>query len=113
MKKALAILLAVMMVFGLCGLASAESPVAKAADTWAEKWADVDTSQHVVINYMTTGDAPTTGANEEMLAALNEILTEKANAELNIVWVYVSTLRKKLKGIGADVRSMRVWYGSS
>ena len=31
-------------------------------DVWAEKWADVDTSEHVVINYMTTGDAPTNGA---------------------------------------------------
>ena len=87
MKKFLSILLAVMMVVGLCGLASAESPVAKAADTWAEKWADVDTSQHVVINYMTTGDAPKTGANAEMLAQLNAILTEKVNAELNIVWI--------------------------
>ena len=26
-------------------------------DVWAEKWADVDTSEHVVINYMTTIDA--------------------------------------------------------
>ena len=44
MKKLLSILLAVMLVAGLCGLASAESPVARAADIWAEKWADVDTS---------------------------------------------------------------------
>ena len=87
MKKFLSILLAAMMVFGLCGLAGAESPVAKAADTWAEKWADVDTSKHVVINYMTTGDAPSTGANAEMLAELNKILTDKVNAEINIVWI--------------------------
>ena len=26
-----------------------------------------------------------------------------SEAELNIVWVYISTLRKKLKGIGADI----------
>jgi DNA-binding response OmpR family regulator len=26
-----------------------------------------------------------------------------SEAELNIVWVYISALRKKLKGIGADV----------
>ena len=87
MKKLLSILLAVMLVAGLCGLASAESPVARAADIWAEKWADVDTSEHVVINYMTTGDAPTSGANPEMLAELNKILTEKVNAEINIVWI--------------------------
>jgi len=87
MKKLLSVLLSVMLVLSLCGLASAESPVAKAADTWAEKWADVDTSQHVVINYMTTGDAPSTGANPEMLEQLNKILTEKVNAEINIVWI--------------------------
>ena len=90
MKKILSILLALTMVLGLCGLASAESPVAKAAETWAEKWADVDTSEHVVINYMTTGDAPSAanaGAQEEMLAELNKILTEKVNAEINIVWI--------------------------
>ena len=90
MKKFLSILLAVTMVLGLTGLASAESPVAKAADIWAEKWADVDTSEHVVINYMTTGDAPSAanaGGQDEMLAELNKILTEKVNAELNIVWI--------------------------
>jgi DNA-binding response OmpR family regulator len=26
-----------------------------------------------------------------------------SEAELNIVWVYISTLRKKLKGIDADI----------
>ena len=53
-------------------------------DVWAEKWADVDTSEHVVINYMTTGDAPTNDATQKMLDELNAILTEKVNAELQI-----------------------------
>ena len=76
MKKFLALLLAAMMALGLCAVSSAEEiSVANAADVWAEKWADVDTSEHVVINYMTTGDAPTLGANAEMLAKLNERLT--------------------------------------
>ena len=35
-------------------------------DVWAEKWADVDTSEHVVINYMVTGDAPTNDATQKM-----------------------------------------------
>ena len=56
-------------------------------DVWAEKWADVDTSEHVVINYMTTGDAPTNDATQKMLDELNAILTEKVNAELQIYYI--------------------------
>ena len=88
MKKILALLLAAVMVLSLCAVSFAEDiSVENAEAVWAEKWADVDTSKHVVINYMTTGDAPKTGANAEMLAQLNAILTEKVNAELNIVWI--------------------------
>ncbi len=88
MKKFLALVLAVAMVLGISAVSFAEEiSVANAADVWAKTWADVDTSEHVVINYMTTGDAPTTGANPEMLEMLNKILTEKANAEINIVWI--------------------------
>ena len=76
MKKFLALLMAAVMVLSICSAALAEEiSVENAKDVWAEKWADVDTSKHVVINYMTTGDAPTTGANAEMLAELNKILT--------------------------------------
>ena len=56
-------------------------------DVWADKWADVDTSEHVVINYMVTGDAPTNDATQKMLDELNEILTEKVNAELQIYYI--------------------------
>lgn len=56
-------------------------------DVWAEKWADVDTSEHVVINYMTTGDAPTNDATQKMLDELNEILNDKVNAELQIYYI--------------------------
>ena len=47
-------------------------------------------SEHVVINYMTTGDAPSGEAKErldEMMAELNAILTEKVNAELEIYYI--------------------------
>jgi putative aldouronate transport system substrate-binding protein len=47
----------------------------------------VDTSKHVVITYMTTGNKPTNGATEAMLKKLNVILTEKANAELQIYYI--------------------------
>ena len=36
-------------------------------------------------------------------AFMDRIWGYDSEAELNIVWVYISTLRKKLKGIGADV----------
>ena len=54
-----------------------------------DPWADVDTSEHVVITYMTTGDAPsgTKEKYDEMMAKLNEILTEKVNAELDINFI--------------------------
>ena len=87
MKKFLALLLASIMVLSLCSVSFAETVSVNKEAIWAEKWADVDTSKHVVINYMTTGDAPKTGANAEMLAQLNAILTEKVNAEINIVWI--------------------------
>lgn len=52
--------------------------------------AEADTSEHVVINYMTTGDAPSGPAKErldEMMGQLNEILNEKVNAELQIYYI--------------------------
>ena len=58
-------------------------------DPWAG-WADVDTSEHVVITYMTTGDAPSgdkAATVDAMLEKLNAILTEKVNAELEIYYI--------------------------
>ena len=43
--------------------------------------AQVDTSEHVVITYLVTGDIPTNKTND-VLKALNEKLTEKINASL-------------------------------
>lgn len=48
--------------------------------------AEIDTSEHVVITYMVTGDIPT-NRTEEVLAKINEKLTEKVNAELAIQWI--------------------------
>lgn len=60
-----------------------------AATSSDDPWADVDTSEHVVITYMTTGDTPsaTKEKYDEMMAKLNEILTEKVNAELDINFI--------------------------
>lgn len=54
-----------------------------------DPWANVDTSEHVVITYMTTGETPT-GTKEkydEMMTELNKILTEKCNAELQTYFI--------------------------
>lgn len=58
-------------------------------DPWAG-WADVDTSEHVKITYMTTGDKPSGEAAENlqaMMDQLNAVLTEKVNAELDIYYI--------------------------
>ncbi len=47
----------------------------------------IDTSEHVTVRYMITGNKPTNGRNEELFAKLNALLTEKVNAELEIYWI--------------------------
>lgn len=58
-------------------------------DPWAG-WSDIDTSEHVKITYMTTGDKPSGEAAENlqaMMDQLNAVLTEKVNAELDIYYI--------------------------
>lgn len=114
-KKALAVLLATAMVLGTaaCGssadtsstssgssdtststdAAASDDSTAASDDSAAvdssDPWADVDTSEHVVITYMTTGETPTGTKEkyEEMMEQLNAILTEKVNAELDIYFI--------------------------
>lgn len=103
-KKLLAMLLATSMILGLtaCGSGSSDAPAdttAASADSSDEKAgtggdaaADagaIDTSEHVVITYMTTGDKPsgTQAVLDEAMAELNKILTEKVNAELQIYFI--------------------------
>ncbi|WP_051656694.1 extracellular solute-binding protein [Butyrivibrio sp. AE3004] len=50
----------------------------------------IDTTDHVVITYLTIGDKPKGKAEERLhqtIAELNEILDEKVNAELNIEFI--------------------------
>jgi len=95
-KKLFAVLLTASMVLGLtaCGAkdtapaadsktsTSTEQKTDAPADTTPA--ADIDTSEHVVITYMTTGGTDENNGNPDMLAALNAILTEKVNAEIQI-----------------------------
>ena len=108
-KKLLATLLSVSMVMGIaaCGSSTADSTTTGADTTGAQTQsadtaktdtsagadaAAIDTSEHVVISYMTTGDPPESGSEKEanlnaMLDELNAILTEKVNAELEIYYI--------------------------
>ena len=101
-KKLLAALLSVSMVIGLAacgssgsgaGTGSAPAQSGDESGTSAnEAAAEIDTSEHVVIKYMTTGDPPEAGTEKEaslnaMLDELNKILTEKVNAEIEIVYI--------------------------
>ncbi len=100
MKKLLALLLAVAMVLSLAacggngGDTSTKAPATEGEkktegekDTTAAPADDIDTSEHVVIQYMTTGDKPQKGCNDEMLAEVNKLMTEKINAEVQIYWI--------------------------
>ena len=98
-KKLLAALLSASMVIGTaaCGSSgTSATPAANGGDdggaTATETAAEIDTSEHVVINYMTTGDPPEAGTEKEanlnaMLDELNKILTEKVNAEIQIYYI--------------------------
>ena len=104
-KKLVAMLLVTTMITGLVGCGgqsssdSAQTDNNAAASTDEEVAADdasastdssaIDTSEHVVITYMTTGEKPTATAEkyDEMMAKLNEILTEKCNAELQTYFI--------------------------
>ena len=108
-KKLLATLLSASMVMGIaaCGSSTADTTTSNdtaaetetatttsdttstdtaAADTAAEAPA-IDTSEHVVITYMTTGGAPEGNQTDAMLEQLNKILTEKVNAELEVYYI--------------------------
>lgn len=87
--KSLALLAAAAMVATSVVPVMAEETT-EAADTASdEEWfsSDIDTSEHVTIVYVTTGNKPTNTATDDMLAQLNEILTEKVNAELEIYYI--------------------------
>lgn len=97
-KKLVSLLLAGIMVLSLaaCGstpkeTATGEKPTGTTAPVENNKGekdtSKIDTSEHVKIVYMTTGDPKENGATEAMLVELNKILTEKVNAELEIYYI--------------------------
>lgn len=105
MKKSLALLVVIAMLVSLaaCGKSTqtdnssgsktsnkSEDNKSDSGKSDSEDKSDngaIDTSEHVVITYMTTGDKPTNGATEEVIAELNKILKEKVNAEIEIYYI--------------------------
>ncbi|MHB8129478.1 MAG: ABC transporter substrate-binding protein, partial [Mobilitalea sp.] len=92
-KKLLAALLVIAMVASMVACGSKQNPneeetpgVESPTDVPGEASA-IDTSEHVVITYMVTGDKPSITATDEMMVELNKILTEKVNAELQIYYI--------------------------
>lgn len=101
-KKMLALLTAASMTVGLAACGAAETSSADGSKTTSQQGesvqksesqagtaegSQIDTSKHVVINYMTTGDKKDNGATEKVLEELNKILKEKVNAELQIYYI--------------------------
>ncbi|MDC7293722.1 DUF3502 domain-containing protein [Butyrivibrio sp. DSM 10294] len=109
-KKLLATLLSASMVMGIAACGSSDGGATTPASTDTantetqtqtqtttdtttadagsqETASAIDTSEHVVITYMTTGGAPEGNMTDEMLSQLNAILTEKVNAELEIYYI--------------------------
>ena len=106
-KRTIALLMSAAMATSM--IAATLTACAEEGDTWAN-WADVDTSEHVVITYMTTGDKPEGEALENlnaMMEQLNAILTEKVNAELAIQFIswtdYLSNYNLTLASMDGSV----------
>ena len=86
-KRLLAALLVASMSAGLMACGGATEGNAGGSNGEPVSAEDIDTSEHVVVTYMVTGDKPTNTATDEMLEQLNAILTEKCNAELDIYYI--------------------------
>ena len=102
-KKSAALMLTATMVAGLAACGKTDQPAAagnstpvtqeSAKDTESGKEntqpdnQGIDLSEHVKIVYMTTGDPKNADVVDSVLGELNAILTEKANAELEIYYI--------------------------
>ena len=81
-KKIASLLLAFVLALGLV---PAMAETADAVD-YTQWFPGVDTSEHVVLTWLVTGNIPTNQTNEA-LAILNEKLTAAINAEIQIEWI--------------------------
>ncbi|MDR2649254.1 MAG: ABC transporter substrate-binding protein, partial [Clostridiales bacterium] len=101
MKRILAVLLVCALDMSLAACASASSNASTGVDASPTYNSDSGTSTGgdasagdssaslppVVITYMVTGDVPTNKTTTDVLPAINKILGEKLNAELQVKWI--------------------------
>lgn len=101
-KRFMALLLTMILIISLAGCGKDDTSGTTAGDattkdstttdtkgdstTKADTTA-IDTSEHVVIKYMITGNKPTNDQNIALFEKINAILNEKVNAELEIYWI--------------------------
>ncbi|MBN1777867.1 MAG: ABC transporter substrate-binding protein [Clostridiales bacterium] len=80
MKKLVTLLVVLAMLLSLVPAAFA------AGSDYSDWFPGVDTSEHVVLTMLVTGNVPT-NKTDEVLAVFNEKLTAAINAELRIQWI--------------------------
>ena len=90
-KKVLALFLAAMMALAAtaCTSSTGSSSSGESGSSGSSgetSTGEIDTSEHVVINYLSLGDVPT-NQTDAALVELNKVLTEKANAEIALRWI--------------------------
>lgn len=85
-KRMLALSLSAAMLAGMtaCG---GEKGTSSSSSSEVTENGEIDTSSHEVINMLVLGNKPTNGRLETMMEKLNEVLTEKVNAELELTYV--------------------------
>ncbi len=100
-RRVLALLMVMLMAFSLAACGSSDSTSKdntgddnkgndSSGDTPVSDDGGIDTSEHVTITYMVTGDKPDgekAQRLDDMMEKLNAILTEKVNAELEIYYI--------------------------
>ena len=85
MKKAVSLLLAVMLVFGCMNFAFAETTSDTTAVTDENPWANLDLSEYMEINFYVVG---VQGDDwQEVVDAANELMIEKINTKVNFIHV--------------------------
>lgn len=93
MKRIVVLLLVACLMISLVACTSNsngppnESPNEPSQEATDAPSSGIDTSEHVVITYLVTGNVPTDKTMTDVLPKLNEVLTEKVNAELNVQWI--------------------------
>lgn len=88
-KRILSMILTGAMIFTMvgCGSSSNGTSSNNESGTIVKEDGTVDTSKHVKVKFVVLGNKPTNGRVDAVLEKVNEKLTEKVNAELEIQYV--------------------------